>query len=200
MASEAITVRHGAPLAGDAIVTLRYFRIRKGTFDEFVAVSRDGVWPFFEKIGARVVGMWQVVHPADVDDTGDASAAYDEVWLMTRYASVAHWRATRDMARLGGNGDDYRAAMAALARRRELTLESDVRFLQGRRGTTLRSICQPWSDSRRSAGYGDAVIHEACHLGAGYVSGLEAGDAKSGILDQAADRSRQVTSAANLLP
>ena len=50
---------------------------------------------------------------------------------MTRYASVAHWRATRDMAKLGGNGDDYRRAIMALARRAELTIATDVRFLEG---------------------------------------------------------------------
>lgn len=124
-------VRHAQAQTGDAVTTLRYFRIRKGSYAEFVQVSRDGVWPFFEKIGARVIGMWQVVHPEGVDDARTGSADYDEVWLMTRYASVAHWRATRDMAALGGNGDDYRAAIKALARRRELTIDSDVRFLQG---------------------------------------------------------------------
>ncbi len=124
-------VRHAVPQAGDAVTTLRYFRIQKGSYAEFVQVSREGVWPFFEKIGARVVGMWQVIHPQGVDDADTASADYDEVWLITRYASISHWRATRDMAALGGNGDDYRAAIKALARRRELTIASDVRFLQG---------------------------------------------------------------------
>ena len=40
---------------------------------------------------------------------------------MTRYASVEHWRATRGMAALGGNGPDYENAVAALRLRRELT-------------------------------------------------------------------------------
>jgi hypothetical protein len=126
-----VRVRHDVAQSGEAILTLRYFKVRKGSYPEFVAVSREGVWPFFEKIGARVVGMWQVIHPADTNRGAAAVADYDEVWLLTRYASVAHWRATRDMARLGGNGPDYRKAIAALARRAELTLATDVRFLSG---------------------------------------------------------------------
>jgi hypothetical protein len=34
--------------------TLRYFRIRKGSFDQFLKASVEGVWPYFEKIGSRV--------------------------------------------------------------------------------------------------------------------------------------------------
>jgi hypothetical protein len=40
------------------------------------------------------------------------------------------------MAELGGNGPDYQKAVAALARRRELTLRTDLRFLSG----------EPWSN------------------------------------------------------
>ncbi|MEZ5557803.1 MAG: hypothetical protein R3E86_04565 [Pseudomonadales bacterium] len=127
-----VRVRHDVAQSGEEIVTLRYWRIKKGTFPQFLEASEQGVWPFFEKIGARVVGMWQVVHPDDVGDTATAASPdYDEVWLMTRYASVEHWRATRRMAELGGNGPDYDKAMAALRLRRSLTLETDLRFLQG---------------------------------------------------------------------
>ncbi len=125
-------VRHAAAVPGDPIVTLRYFRVRKGATDEFIAVSQAGVWPFFEKIGARVLGMFPVIHPEDVGETATPeSPAYDEIWLITRYASVDHWSATRRMAELGGNGADYRAALEALHRRRELTLETNLRFLAG---------------------------------------------------------------------
>jgi len=127
-----VTVRHDAAQPGEPVVTLRYFRIRKGAFPEFLEASQTGVWPFFEKIGARVVGMWQVVHPPSVGGTAtEAHEDYDEVWLMTRYASVAHWRATRRMAELGGNGPDYDRALQALRLRRSLTLATDLRFLQG---------------------------------------------------------------------
>lgn len=126
------TVRHDVAQAGDPIVTLRYFRIRKGSFATFLQASTEGVWPYFEKIGARPLGMWQVIHPADAaDDAGDARADYDEVWLATGYASLAHWRATRDMVAMGGNGPDYAKAVEALRVRRELTLYTDVRFMEG---------------------------------------------------------------------
>lgn len=132
LSEEPVTVRHDVAQPGDPVVTLRYFRIRKGTFGDFLEASQAGVWPFFEKIGARVVGMWQVIHPADVGETAsEANAEYDEVWLMTRYASVEHWRATRRMAELGGNGPDYEKALEALRERRALTLHTDLQFLQG---------------------------------------------------------------------
>jgi hypothetical protein len=141
-------VRHDAHQPGAEIVTLRYFKIREGTFDEFLAASVDGVWPFYEKLGARVVGMWRVNGrngpPASAslaaanDNTNDNDAGaddgesgFDEVYLMTRYASVAHWEATRDPQRLGGNGPDWEACRRALGLRRSLTLETHLMFLEG---------------------------------------------------------------------
>ena len=121
-----IAVRNDVAQPGEPIVTKRYWKIKKGAFPEFLAASRDGVWPFFEKIGARVIGMWQVIHPE-----GEAPADYDEVYLVTQYASVDHWRATRDMSGLGGNGPDWEAAREALRLRRSLTIETSVEFLQG---------------------------------------------------------------------
>ena len=126
-----ISVRHDVAQPSEPIVTLRYFQIRKGSFPEFLAASQQGVWPFFEKIGSRVVGMWQVIHPADVAEATAVNSEFDEVWLMTQYASVDHWRATRGMSALGGNGPDYEKALAALRLRRDLTIKTDLRFLRG---------------------------------------------------------------------
>ncbi len=116
---------------GEPIVTLRYFKIRKGTFPEFLKASQTGVWPYFEKIGARVIGMWQVVGDADGARDG---ADYDEVYLMTEYASRAHWAATRQPWALGGNGPDFDALMEALQYRNSVTLETSVIMLQGDTG------------------------------------------------------------------
>jgi hypothetical protein len=121
-------VRNLAAKPGEEIVTLRYFKIRKGSFPEFLKASQEGVWPFFEKIGARIVGMWLVI--PDPEGEG-VSADYDEAWLMTRYASLEHWSATRDAAALGGDGPDYAAMQAGLATRRALTLETRVTYLKG---------------------------------------------------------------------
>jgi hypothetical protein len=122
-------VRNDVAQPGEEIVTLRYFKIKKGTFPEFLKASQEGVWPYFEKIGSRVVGMWQVIHPP-VDTVKD-SPDYDEVYLMTRYSSVEHWAATRDPQKLGGNGPDWDACKRALALRDSLTIESRVSFLKG---------------------------------------------------------------------
>jgi|SRR5215471_6157558 len=37
-------VRNDVAQPGEEIVTLRYFKIKKGTFDEFLRVSIEGVW------------------------------------------------------------------------------------------------------------------------------------------------------------
>lgn len=29
-------------------------------------MSIEGVWPYFEKLGSRVIGMWEVITPAGV--------------------------------------------------------------------------------------------------------------------------------------
>lgn len=124
-------VRNDVARPGDEIVTLRYFRIKKGSFDEFLKVSMEGVWPYFEKLGSRVIGMWKVITPAGVEGVPAESKDYDEVYLSTRYASIEHWKASRDAPQHGGNGPDWMKCKAALDRRRALTLSTNVIFLKG---------------------------------------------------------------------
>ena len=124
-------VRNNVAQPGEEVVTLRTFKIKKGTFDQFLKASVEGVWPYFEKIGARIVGMWKVVTPEGVADGPQASKDFDEVYLMTRYASVEHWRATRDTVRHGGNGPDWEKCKAALDLRQSLTISSTVIFMKG---------------------------------------------------------------------
>lgn len=125
-------VRNQTAQAGEEIVTIRYWKIRKGSYPQFLEASQNGIWPFFEKIGARIVGMWEVIPPPPAGQA--ASPDYDEVYLTTRYASVAHWSATRDAAAMGGDGPDYAALQAALAVRQSLTIETKVTFLRGATG------------------------------------------------------------------
>ena len=138
-------VRNDVAQLGTPVTTMRRWKIKKGGFDEFLQASQQGVWPYFEKIGARVVGMWQVMNVRPDDSSGgmansgyvteaDNGLPYDEVVLVTRYASLAHWQATRHAQQLGGNGPDYEALRAALAVRRELTIETTLTFLQGFNG------------------------------------------------------------------
>ena len=121
-------VRNQVPQAGAEITTLRYWKIKKGAFPQFLEASKGGVWPFFEKIGARIVGMWLVT--AGPDGMA-ASPDYDEVYLMTRYASLAHWAATRETAAIGGDGPDYAALQAALKVRDSLSIETKLTFMTG---------------------------------------------------------------------
>lgn len=127
-------VRNDAALPGDPVVTLRYFKIKKDTFPQFLKASEEGVWPYYEKIGSRVIGMWQAITAEGVEDAPKVSPDYDEVYLLTRYASVAHWAATRDPVKMGGNGPDWDKCREALAVRNGLTLETHVVFLKGHSG------------------------------------------------------------------
>ena len=125
-------VRNDVAQPGEEIVTLRYFKIKKGTFDQFLKASVEGVWPYFEKLGSRVIGMWQVITPEGVDGAPPASKDYDEVYLSTRYAGIEHWKASRDAVLHGGNGPDWVKCKAALDLRQSLTISTNVIFLKGR--------------------------------------------------------------------
>lgn len=125
-------MRNDVAQPGEEIVTLRYFKIKKGSFDDFLKVSVDGVWPYFEKLGSRVIGMWKVITPEGLDGSPPAASKdYEEVYLSTRYASVDHWKASRDAVQHGGNGPDWVKCKAALDRRNALTVATNVIFLKG---------------------------------------------------------------------
>lgn len=124
-------VRNDVEKPGQEIATLRYFKIKKGAFDQFYQVSSEGVWPFGQKMGTRVIGQWKIIYPGPPACERVESPDYDEVLMMTRYASYEHWQATRDRKGLGGDGPDYQKSEEALALRRSLTLETSVQFFQG---------------------------------------------------------------------
>lgn len=129
---EIVAVRNGAAKPGQEIVELRYQRITKGAFDRFVALTRDSVWPWEEKLGARPIGQWKVIHPGAPSRTQE-SPEYDELVTLTRYASREHWQAMRaDRAMvLGGNGPDWRAWRDALAAQAMLTRDTTEEIMQG---------------------------------------------------------------------
>ena len=124
-------VRNDVAQPGEEIVTLRHFKIKKGTFDQFLKASVEGVWPYFEKLGSRVIGMWQVITPEGVVGAPPASKDYDEVYLSTRYAGIEHWKASRVAVQHGGNGPDWLKCKAALDLRQSLTISTNVIFLKG---------------------------------------------------------------------
>lgn len=124
-------VRNNIAQPNDEVVTLRYFRIKKGAFDEFYKASAEGVWPYFEKLGSRVIGMWKVVEPEGVEGVQKASKDFDEVYLSTRYANLNHWKASREGVQHGGNGPDWDKCEKALRYRNSVTLQTTVIFLKG---------------------------------------------------------------------
>jgi hypothetical protein len=124
-------VRNDVAQGGEEIITIRYFRIKKGTFDQFLKASQEDVWPFFDKIGARVIGMWKVFEAEGVEGQAKSSNDYDEVYLSTRYASLDHWKATREPTKLGGNGPDWEKCQRGLAYRQSVTISTHVIFLKG---------------------------------------------------------------------
>ncbi len=143
--TNAIAVRNQVAQPASPVTTLRHWKIKKGSFPQFLRVSQEGVWPYFEKLGSRVVGMWVVLNVVPSDETGrlgsgyevvtDSDNEYDEVYLMTRYASLDHWQATRNPIKMGGNGPDYDSMVDGLRIRQELTINTDVTFLQGFNGS-----------------------------------------------------------------
>ncbi|MBZ5604570.1 MAG: hypothetical protein LAO79_19895 [Acidobacteriia bacterium] len=124
-------VRNDVAQPGEEVVTIRYFRIKKGAFDQFLKASQEDVWPFFDKIGARMIGMWKVFEAEGVEGQAKSNPDYDEVYLSTRSASLEHWKATRNPVALGGNGPDWQRCQRGLALRQSLTLETHLIFLKG---------------------------------------------------------------------
>lgn len=107
-----------------AIVVQRSFTIERGTFAEFERLSREGIWPYMEARGCKILGLFTNVH-------GGAS---DEVILLTAYDSLAHWEATRlDVPPPGGDPKLQELARLAAESGRErnrLTKVSSTRVLR----------------------------------------------------------------------
>lgn len=125
-----IAARNDVPRPGQEVLMLRHQKLKKGGHDAYLRLSRDYVWPWYEKIGSRIVGQWQVVYP----DGSAAPANHDDGYRLARYASYEHWKATRpsESKFLAGDGPDYQASNRALRERNHFTLGSDGgRFLQG---------------------------------------------------------------------
>lgn len=107
------------------VVVQRSFIIRRGSLKEFEQLSREGIWPYMEARGCKIVGFFTNLH-------GGAS---NEVILNTAYASMAHWESTRDDAPLpeaasAAARELQTAYREALAARRALTEVSSTRVFQ----------------------------------------------------------------------
>ena len=63
----------------------RRFFIHPADLEEFVSLSRDGVWPRVEAQDARILGLWSTLATTDPL----------EIVLLTGYHGPTHWEATR---------------------------------------------------------------------------------------------------------
>ena len=129
---ERIPVRLEVAQGGVEIVEVRYHRIQKGSFERYVSTTRTAVWPWEEKLGARPMGQWLVVHSPAPGRTKESSE-YDELVTMTRYASRAHRDAMQpDVAVfMGGNGPDYDSWRSALQMQQALTISQSTEIAEG---------------------------------------------------------------------
>jgi hypothetical protein len=108
-----------------AIVVQRSFTIERGTLGEFERLSREGIWPYMEARGCKILGLFANVH-------GGPS---DEVVLLTAYASMAHWESTRLDAPPPTGSSPETVALAKQAReagrdRAKLTIRTSTRVLR----------------------------------------------------------------------
>ncbi len=107
------------------IVVQRSFTIERGAAAEFERLSREAVWPYFEARGCKILGLFTNVYGGPTD----------ELILLTAYASLAHWEATRaGVPPPEGSPPELFAladrAAEALRKRAKLTLVSSARVLR----------------------------------------------------------------------
>src|SRR5919108_3849371 len=120
-------VRHDVAKAGREILVLRNHRLQAGGHEQFYQASRDDVWPYFERMGARVVGQWKVMR-TDIP----APQGQEDVYRLVRYASIEHWEATRFQRSTVGDGPAFERDQKG--RKERATIEVGSRgafFLQG---------------------------------------------------------------------
>lgn len=99
----------------------RWFWLQPQDWSEFQRLSEEGIWPYFESDGCRIVGLWRSIEP------GQPAKAL----LLTYYPTVAHWERTRLQSPDAPPGADerlYRRAQDAGRARNALTERSIVRL------------------------------------------------------------------------
>jgi hypothetical protein len=136
-----IPVRLDVAQPSEEIVELRYQRIQKEAYGQFIDATQANIWPWEEKLGARPIGQWKVIYPKgfglDLNQFMQfltvENPDYDEIVTMTRYASIAHYDAMAPdkSVYLGGNGPDWQAWRSAYEGQRKLIISTTVEIIQG---------------------------------------------------------------------
>ena len=62
---------------------MRHAYLEEGSYEAWLEASRSGVWPYFERLGARILGDFEIVYPVGAD----ATPGRDEALRFARYAS-----------------------------------------------------------------------------------------------------------------
>ncbi len=108
-------VQIGAP----GVYAHRWFWLQDGDIAEFVRLSDELIWPFFEADGCRIVGLWRDVY----------ERPHAKLLLITRYDSVAHWERTRPLVSTAPEGVDpklFAQAGEGVRLRARITTRSSV--------------------------------------------------------------------------
>ncbi len=149
-------VRNDVPQEGTEVLVFRHQKLHKGGQEAYFRLSREGVWPWFEKIGSRIVGQWKVIHP----DGSPEDPEFDNGYRLARYASYEHWKATRQgHLLLGGDGPDYQRNREALRARNHYAAGSDgAHFLKGVTASTrthyMPALNEAYEEADQAAGTG----------------------------------------------
>lgn len=184
MAQDPVPVRNEAPRADQReVIMMRHAYLEQGSYEYWYAQSVSGVWPWFERLGARILGDFEIIYPLGEDATPDQ----DEALRFARYASYKHWQATRGNAtagdtggslRLAGNGGLSDASNAGLRNRRQVSQGSRGGvFLQGYMAET-RPLYMPGTGEQfeavtAAAADGSRPVRLAAALPGEAILGLE---------------------------
>jgi hypothetical protein len=120
-------VRNDVAKQDREILVLRNHRLRAGGHEQFYQASRDDVWPYFERMGARVVGQWKIFQTDAVAPQG-----VEDVYRLVRYTGIEHWQATRYQRSTAGDGPAFEKDQKGRKERAGIEVGSKgAFFLQG---------------------------------------------------------------------
>ncbi len=138
--AQAQPVRNDIPRLGQQeIIMMRHAYLEEGSYQYWYEQSSQKVWPWYERLGTRILGDFEIIYPEGEDATPDQ----DEAIRFARYASYEHWQATRPSTaasigdtggsqRLAGDGPLFDANNDGLRSRRQVSQGSrGGYFLQG---------------------------------------------------------------------
>jgi hypothetical protein len=111
-----------APEERPGLYTLRSFRVRGQDHAEFVRLTEEIIWPWFERMGSRHLCLWRTT-----------IAEEPKLYMLSRYDDLAHWEATRGAGPEPADPEQrpgWQAAREALAARAALTQHSGVLLLR----------------------------------------------------------------------